>query len=315
MRVAITGGTGFIGRHVVRNLLEQEHEVTVLARGERDLPEWMDRTEDVAIVHGSISERAVVETVVSPADAVIHLAGINYERGTQTYQAVHQTGTEQVVNAVTDANSDRLLLMSYLRARPGTSSGYLESKWRAEELVRSASVPSTILKPPAVFGPGDQLLTSLAKLLLTVPVYPRVGLRSRLIRPISVADLTRIIVLEIESGDSTDRTFAPLGPEELTDDALARRVAQACDKRIFTVPCPISLQRLFAVFGSRVLDPPLVTPAGIRMLAEGMQDPAPAHVCDPLPNRYDPTIAPSISRIKESIGTVSRISLGEIDLF
>src|SRR5262245_13479971 len=152
MRIAITGGTGFVGRHLARELVNEGHEVVLIARG-------LDRRDD-AIRHLTASQLVAVgvedETGLRKAfaqcDAVSHCAGINREMGRQTYKRVHIEGTRNVVNAAQYAGVKKIVLLSFLRARPGCGSAYHESKWAAEEIVRTSGMDYTILKVGVIYG-------------------------------------------------------------------------------------------------------------------------------------------------------------------
>jgi NADH dehydrogenase len=124
MRVAITGGTGFVGGHLAAHLSRQGHQVVLVARGVDQLTR-----------------------AFAGCQAVAHCAGINRQLGRQTYQAVHVQGTANVVRAAERAGVRRLAPLSFLRARPSCGSAYHESKWAAEKLVRASALEWTVLKP------------------------------------------------------------------------------------------------------------------------------------------------------------------------
>src|SRR5437667_2650076 len=146
MKIAITGASGFVGRHLARQLASGGHELVLLARG-------VDRREPSAIhlprthvVQAGLSDLVALEQAFTGCDAVAHCAGINRELGRQTFARVHVQGTRNVVNAAKRARVKRIALLSFLRARPNCGSGYHESKCDAEEIVRSSGLDYTILK-------------------------------------------------------------------------------------------------------------------------------------------------------------------------
>ena len=132
MKIAITGGTGFVGRHLARWLSYRGHELVLIARG----LDGRDRT--VRRVHGaqfhaaSVTDEEELVRVFEGCDGIAHCAGINREIGKQTYAKIHMEGTQAVVNAARRAGLKKIALISFLRARPDCGSGYHESKWRAE---------------------------------------------------------------------------------------------------------------------------------------------------------------------------------------
>src|ERR1700722_14909664 len=137
MRVAITGGTGFVGGHLATTLAAGGHDVVVLARGVDHRPwarEVLSRP-GVSFVPVATSDRQGLEAAFEGCDALAHCAGINREIGLQTYEAVHVQGTANVVPAAQGGGVRRLAFLSFLRARPQCGSPYHESKWAAEEIV------------------------------------------------------------------------------------------------------------------------------------------------------------------------------------
>jgi nucleoside-diphosphate-sugar epimerase len=161
MRIAVTGGTGFVGGHLVRALAKEGHEVTVVSRG----VDSRAFANEVLSLHGIETRRVSTGDVgglraaFAGCEAVAHCAGINLEVGSQTYEAVHVRGTENAVRAAEDAGVRRLALTSFLRARPACGSPYHESKWRdheskwrAEEIARSSTLKWTVLKPGMMSG-------------------------------------------------------------------------------------------------------------------------------------------------------------------
>src|SRR5260370_7944375 len=171
MKIAITGATGFVGRHLARSLSYCGHELVLIARGVdgRDRP--------VRRIHGAqfqsdpVTDEDALARAFEGCDAVAPCAGINREMGGQTYRRVHIEGTQAVVNAARRAGVKRIALMSFLRARPDCGSGYHESKWLAEQLVRDSGLDYTILKAGVVYGRGDHLLDHLARSTMTLRLF------------------------------------------------------------------------------------------------------------------------------------------------
>lgn len=312
MRIAITGGTGFVGSHLARRLAGEGHDLVLVARGvderSRTLPD------DVRFVAASVTDGERLRDALDGCEAVAHLAGINRERGTQTYENVHVRGTRAVVEAARDAGASTLVLTSYLRARPDCGSGYLESKWAAEEIVRRSGLNYTVLKPGVVYGPGDQLLTQVVRSLVTVPIFPRVGFRPRRIRPLAIADLVDVLEAALVRDRLPEATVPLVGPEELTVEALVERIGDVIGRDPLIVPAPVRLQYATAWLQERVMDRPIVTTAGIRMLVEGAAEPLPADACDPFPADLRPTRAFTADRIEAGLPDLERFGLDDLRL-
>jgi nucleoside-diphosphate-sugar epimerase len=171
VRIAVTGGTGFVGRHLAARLAGLGHEVVLVARGVDQRPGALAvrETPGVTVVPANVADEASLRRAFEGCDAVAHCAGVNREVGQQTYDAVHVAGTRNVVAAAEAAGVQRLTLLSFLRARPACGSPYHESKWRAEEIVRGSSLRWTVLKPGMVYGSGDHFLDHLSRALFTSP--------------------------------------------------------------------------------------------------------------------------------------------------
>ena len=182
VRVAITGGTGFVGGHLATHLVEHGHRVVIVARGADQRP-WARRIlglPNARLARVGIHDVDGLVEAFAGCQAVAHCAGINRELGAQTYQVVHVEGTANVVRAAERAGVQRLALLSYLRARPDCGSAYHESKWAAEQIVRASGLDWTVLKPGMIYGRGDHMLDHLSRALHTFPVFVRLGsMRSR----------------------------------------------------------------------------------------------------------------------------------------
>jgi uncharacterized protein YbjT (DUF2867 family) len=139
MKVAITGGTGFVGQHLAQALVDDGHDVVPIARGlarQRERMGSLARARPCAL---DISDIDPLTQAFVGCGAVAHCAGISHERGIQTFQRVHVEGTRNVVEASRRSGVRKILLLSFLRARAGCESPYHESKWAAEEIVRGST--------------------------------------------------------------------------------------------------------------------------------------------------------------------------------
>ncbi|MCV0334248.1 NAD(P)H-binding protein [Microbacterium sp.] len=254
MRVAITGGTGFVGR----NLAERLDDAVVVSRRN-----GVDITDVDALA-----------SAFEGCDAVAHCAGINREIGEQTFRRVHVDGTRAVVEAARRAGVQRIVLVSFLRARPDCGSGYHESKWEAEEIVRASGIPHTILKSGMIYGPGDHMIDHVTKAVRTLPFFWTVGYRERTARPVPVEDAVDVLVAALE-GRIEEPTIAVMGADEITLGEAIRRIARVAGRRPAFVPVPTWMVRALAQVTEWTMVVPLVAKAQARMLAEGVSEPAP----------------------------------------
>jgi nucleoside-diphosphate-sugar epimerase len=256
MQVAITGGTGFVGRNLAARL---GAERTVI----------VSRRTGVAI-----DDIDALAAAFEGCDAVAHCAGINREIGEQTFQRVHVDGTRAVVEAAKRAGVRRIVMVSFLRARPDCGSGYHETKFAAEELVRGSGIPHTILKSGMIYGPGDHMVDHVTRAVRTLPMFGTVGFRERLVRPVPVEDAVDVLVAALE-GRIPEPTVAVMGADEITLGEAVRRIARVAGRRPVFLPLPVWSIRALAQLTEWTMVVPLVAKAQARMLAEGVDEAAP----------------------------------------
>lgn len=299
MKIAITGGTGFVGRHLARRLAAGGHQVVLIARGEDRRDESVRHLPGVRLVSGSVSQPERLREAFQGCDAVAHCAGINRELGSQTYERVHVQGTQNVVDAAKTSGVAKILLLSFLRARPNCGSGYHESKWRAEEIVRSSGLDYTVVKAGVIYGQGDHMLDHISRAVFTFPLFALVGWRDRWVRPLAVEDLVTVLEAALIGGRLSRQTIAVLGPEEISLSAAVRRVAAAAEKMPFFVRAPVFFHYVLGWFLERLMRVPLVSLAQVRILSEGIVEPS--HVSHPLPSDLAPATAFSPAQIKNGL--------------
>jgi NADH dehydrogenase len=306
MKIAITGGTGFVGGRLARSLLADGHEVVVLARG-RD-PHGEDLKSRLVI--GSVDDESALRRAFAGCDAVAHCAGINLERGRQTYRAIHVRGTQAVVDAARATGVKKVLLLSFLRARPDCGSGYHESKWAAEEIVRGSGLDFTVLKPGVIYGRGDHMLDHLSHGLHTVPVFGLVGMRESGVAPLAVDDVVRVMKAALTTGALSRKTVAVIGPERLALSDAVRRVASVVGAQPLYVRLPVWVHSLMAIALERVMRIPLISKAQVRILSEGVVEPA--MPCDPLPTELAPATRFTEEQIRRELPAPGPFGLADL---
>lgn len=299
MKIAITGGTGFIGRHLARDLIERGHEVTLIARGKysrNNLP-----VPGATFVALDINETNKLRDAFRGCDAVAHCAGTSVEDGKQTFHKLHVEGTRSAVKAAEEAGVKKFVLVSYLNVRPTAPSAYHTTKWAGEEIVRASKLNFTILKAGLVYGQGDHLLNNLSNLFRKMPVFATVGLKEKTVRLVAVEDLVAIIrVCLLEEDRFSRQTVAVTGPEEFPFSQAARRISKAMGKPfLLVVPFPVLFQRMLAWFSERFMPKPLITKAQVQMLADGISTPTLESV--PLPEELAPKTRFSEEQIRRGL--------------
>ena len=264
MRVAISGGTGFVGSNTARALLSAGHEVVLVARGSRRVAP----RDGLTVVRADVTTGAGLDGAFSGCDAVVHLTAIIREKGRQTFDAVIRTGAENVVAAARDAGVGHLVYISAIGAGPDPRLPYLYAKWRAEQCVRSSGVPYTTLRPSLIFGPGDGFFTTLCSLVrYSIPVVPIAGDGDALFQPISIDDVVRCILLALERGPAM-REIEIGGPEQLSYEGIVDVIHDAIGAGMrIKVHVPVAALLPVAAVMDKVLSSPPVTPSQLRMLA------------------------------------------------
>lgn len=312
MKVAVTGGTGFVGRHLARALLGDGHEVVLVARGV-DRRDASILESGARFVPASTDDQDALRRAFAGCDAVAHFAGINREIGTQTYDRVHVRGTQAVVDAARAEGVCKIVYLSFLRARPACGSRYSESKWAAEEIVRASGLDYTVLKSGVIYGRGDHLLDHVSRALYTFPVFPLVGLRPTRLRPVYVGDVVRLARAALEDKRLSGRTVAVLGPEELSAGDAIRRIAAAVGRSVPVVPAPVWFHRILGWCFERAMTIPLVAAAQVRILSESLTEPLP--FAEPPPADVAPSTMFSLERIRAELPEAGPFGLRDLRLF
>jgi len=272
MKIAITGGTGFVGRHLARALVSQGHEVVLIARG------FDTRDSEIRNLHnatfapvGTDSTEKLIEAF-DGCDAVAHCAGINRSIGEQTYERVHVQGTQNVVDAAKAAGVKKVLQLSFIRARPDCGSPYHESKWAAEEIVRASGLDYTVIKAGMIYGRGDHMLDHLSHTLHSIPLFATVGIKEKFIKPVAVEDVVRVLQASLVNARLSRETVAVFGPQKMRLSDAVRQLSRITRKRVLIFPFPIFAHRILAWFFEHSMPVPLISSAQVFMLSEDMSE-------------------------------------------
>lgn len=299
MRVAITGGTGFVGRNIARAVADDGHEVALIARGHDNTDPTIHKLPGARFHRIGLDDVDQLTNAFAGCDAVAHCAGINREIAGQTYQEVHVEGTRRVVEAARRAGVRKVALISFLRARPHCGSGYHESKWQAEEIVRHSGLDYTVFKCGVIYGKGDHMLDHLSHAFHTFPVFAFVGFNDQPIRPNAVEDVRQIVKASLTEGALSRKTLAVLGPEQLTLRAAVRRVARVVGMKPLMFPLPLWFHYALGWCVEKIMTVPLVSVAQVQMLAEGLAEPS--LPCEPLPAELSPKLPFSEDQIRKGL--------------
>jgi uncharacterized protein YbjT (DUF2867 family) len=229
MRVLVTGGTGFVGTHVVNRLQHRGHAVAVLARNPRKTVNRYSRP--VETVVGDVLDPASLTLAAAGREAVVHLVGIIHERGAQTFDRMHREATENVLAAAEGAGARRYLHMSAMGSSADSPSEYGRSKAAGERAARASRLDWTVFRPSIVFGPGDGFVSLLAPIVKRNPGFiPVIGRGTTRFQPVSVHDVARVFADALEKPETVGRAFEVGGPEIWTFNDIYREIAVAVGK-------------------------------------------------------------------------------------
>ncbi len=257
--VTIFGGSGFIGASLVRLLAKQGWTIRVAVRRPleaRDLQPLGD-VGQICPVPCKVQDAALVRDALAGATAAINLTGILYERGSQTFDAVHAQGAGNVAKACAELGVERLVHMSALGADAQSESAYARSKAAGEAAVQAALPGVSIVRPSIVFGPGDSFFNRFAEMAQFTPALPLIGGGETKFQPVFVGDVAAAMVTCLGGGEHAGQIYELGGPKVYSFRALLElMLAETCRRRAL-VSIPFGLAMFQAAFLERLPVPPL----------------------------------------------------------
>ena len=263
--VTVFGGSGFLGRHVVRALAREGYRVRPAVR-RPDLAghlQPLGRVGQIHAVQANLRYPESVEAAVRDADVVVNLVGILFERGKQGFDAVQAEGAACVARAAAAVGA-RVVHVSALGADKDSPALYARSKAAGEAAVLAAVPGATILRPSILFGPEDDFFNRFAALARMSPALPLIGGGETRFQPVFVGDVAQAVMRAV-GGWAKGGTYEFGGPEVKTFRALMEYVLAVTERSRLLVPLPFGLARLQAMV-LQLMPKPLLTPDQVELL-------------------------------------------------
>jgi uncharacterized protein YbjT (DUF2867 family) len=264
--VTVFGGSGFLGRHVVRALAKLGYRIRVAVRRPElaGFLQPLGRVGQIHAVQANLRYPASVEAAARSADVVVNLVGILFERGPQRFDAVQAVGAEAVARAAAAVGA-RMVHVSAIAADEQSPSHYARSKALGEKLVLAAAPSAVILRPSVVFGPEDDFFNKFAAIARLSPALPLVGGGHTLFQPVFAGDVASAVVAAIEDRAKEGQVYELGGPEVRSFKELMQFMLATIDRRRLLVPIPFALAKFQASF-LQLMPKPLLTPDQVELL-------------------------------------------------
>ena len=247
-RVTVFGGSGFLGRQIVRRLADDGAQVRVAVRHpERaSFLATASTAGQIVPVYADVWNEASIGPAVDGAEAVINTVGHYVERGKASFAAIHGQGAMQVARASAMAGVQRLVHISGLGADPASDSPYVRARASGERLVKEAFPEATILRPSVLFGPEDAFLHRLAGLARVMPVLPLFGTGETKLQPVYVRDIAEAVAQALASPETKGQVYELGGPGVYSYKALVQLVLAQVERKRLLIPIPYFVWGLLA---------------------------------------------------------------------
>lgn len=257
--VTVFGGSGFLGRKIVKHLAEAGYGVRVAVR-------HPDRATSLArpgpngrieLVRADVWNEATVARAVEGSAWVVNTVGHYVEKGGATFDRVHGQGALHVARQAKQAGAERLVHISGVGADPGSPSPYVRARGIGETLVKDAFDDVTILRPSVIFGPGDAFLNTLARMTQRSPIMPLFGTGNTRLQPVFVGNVAEACIRVLADPSTRGRVYELGGPRIYAYRELVRLVRDRVSGRALMVPCPFLAWDILAAAMATHPNPPL----------------------------------------------------------
>jgi len=265
--VTVIGGTGFVGRYVVKLLAMAGYTIRVIAR-RPDLARALKTSGNVGqivLMSGNIAEPESLRGKIEDSYAVINLTGLMFESGKQSFFNVHERGAEKLAQMAKAAGVKHFIHMSALGVDKAHNSTYARSKLLGEKAVFAAFPEATILRPSVIFGPEDRFFNQFAAMASLSPALPLLGGGHTKFQPVYVGDVASAIAACITRPNTSGQIYELGGPHIFTFREILEYIMLVTGKQRRLIPIPLSMASL-ASFGFELLPQPPLTRDQVELL-------------------------------------------------
>jgi NADH dehydrogenase len=268
--VTVFGGSGFLGRHIVRLLAKEGYNIRVACR-RPDLAghlQPLGNVSQITAVQANLRYRDSIDRAVQGSDYVINCVGILFESGRNTFDAVQEFGARAIAEAA-KANNAKLVHISAIGADKNSNSDYARTKGRAEEAVLNIVKDAVILRPSIIFGPEDGFFNKFADMSRFAPALPLIGGGHTKFQPVYVADVAAAVVKGVNGELQAGKTYELGGPEVLSFKECLQLMLKVISRKRMMVSLPWAIASLIGSITSLIpfIDPPL-TPDQVELLKQ-----------------------------------------------
>ncbi|MBV1862151.1 MAG: NAD(P)H-binding protein, partial [Nannocystaceae bacterium] len=263
MKILLAGASGFIGTATVAALRAAGHDVVALSRTRGDL------AEDVEHIPADAGSGPIDPSEFKEIDAVVNLVGIAIERGTNTFEAAHVRAVEHLIQLSQALGVRRFVHVSVVRP-DGSDDPYHRTKRDGEALVIGSDRVWTILRPGLVYGPGDAMLSNLARFVTLAPIFVAPGGPTGPLQTVDVEDVADAVVRTLATPSTQSATIDIVGPDRVSLPQLVRTVGLALELPTWVARMPAGLMRVAAGVMQRLPPHPPITPTQLGMLIDGL---------------------------------------------
>jgi uncharacterized protein YbjT (DUF2867 family) len=265
-QITIFGGSGFLGRYVVRALAKKGWRIKVATRrpNRAFFLRPMGQVGQIGFIKCDVADAGQIAHAMAGSQAVVNLTGILFQRG-QTFDAVHVKGPEAIGREAARLGLRAMVHVSAIGADSESDSRYAESKAEGEKRVREAFPAATIMRPSLLFGPEDQFFNRFAEMARFLPALPLIGGGRTLFQPVFVSDAAAAIVTALDDPHAQAKTYELGGPTVYSFRQLMEIMLGVIDRKRLLVPLPFWIAFLKSIF-LQLMPKPLLTPDQVRLL-------------------------------------------------